>query len=477
VDKNIATIMKVIDPNLGLRQFPTIAQKTGKLIDMIDTTLRFTPRNAESPHLLTQLMRNENMRAILGVLGVTGVTAKSPAAEIQSLLQAAVQVPLDTPLEVDRAPELPPPQETQQAQIDETPAESAQAAAAESAEHTRLIHVEFEALQSTNAELMHQVQKMQMQMQQQIEMQEQQLQHQNEKQKLDAEQKLQADEQKEREMAEMRQKVLNMEQQRQQQQQPIAMELLEQQQQPDAGANKRKRPTATTSAKKEGGPSRKRKKSAYGKPTTPISRWAGSFFYKEKKKYDRPIPQKDVDQCETLIATLKGWRSCAGGKLYPLEEATIGKNMFAHFVHWLESSKDLSSHVRIANGTRHKRRHALVFDLSYWEGERDTVPNADGVFEWVEAEFKDDDCEMTADMLFNFNGTGGEPNDAGVHCAYIAAIKNAGVPTTPYGSNGQISYAPTAEELTLTADYNPKYRRILAKRANDELTASCIEVD
>ena len=470
VDKHIATIIKVIEPNFSLRPFPTIAQKAGKLIDMIDTTLR----NAESPHLLTQLMRNENVRAILGVLGVTGVTAKTPAAEIQSLLGAAVQVPLDTPLEVDRAPELSPPQVQQ---IDETQQMQQMQPAQIQPEHTRLTQVEFEALQSTNAELMHQVQKMQMQMQQQTEMQQQQLQHQNEKQKLDAEQKLQADEQKEREMAEMRQKVFYMEQQQQQQQQqPIAMELLEQQQQPDAGANKRKRP-ATASTKKEAGPSRKRKKSPFGKPTTPISRWAGSTFYKEKKKYGRPIPQKDVDQCETLIATLKGWRSCAGGKLSPLEAATIGKNMFAHFVHWLESSKDLSSHVRIANGTRHKRRHALVFDLSYWEGEWDTVPDANGEFEWVEAEFKDDDCEMTADMLFNFNGTGGEPNDAGVHCAYIAAIKSAGVPTTPYGSNGQISYAPTAEELTLTADYNPKYRRILAKRANDELTAPCIEVD
>lgn len=420
----IATVMKAMDNQITFKQFPTLAEKKAKLGDMIECALRDSANkdseNKDSERE-SKLMRTEEMRAILGVLGVPGVNAKTTAACMYELLAAAItrQLPHE-PIQIQQTQQIQQPEQTQQ--------------------------IQFANLQDQNAALLLQVQQMEIRMLEQT--------HLHEKKQLDAQQKVHDLELLQQQQHLLHEKtVLDFEQQ-----------LLE------PNANKRKRPT--TSTKKHGGPSRK-KKSEFGRATTPISGWAGSTFYKGEKKYDPPIPQKDVDMSETLEAEFIGWRSCAAGKLHRLQRETIGNNMFLEAVNWFDTSAH-STHVRI-NGKRHKRRATAAFSISWYEGEMGK--DEEGNDEWQEVLFTDDDFQLTADMLFNFNGKGGEPNNAGVHRAYIAAIKNAGVKTTLFDAAGQISYAPTDEELLATVEYNPNYKRILAKRAKADLESPCLEID
>lgn len=434
----IATVMKAMDAQITFKQFPTLAEKKAKLGDMIECALRNSESLSES--LLAKLMRTGEMRAILGVLGVPGVNAKTTAAVMYELLAAAITLPeLTQPEEHQEHAltliQIQQPEEHEPIQIQQTQ----QTQQTQQPEQTQ--QIQFANLQDQNAALLLQVQQMQIRMLEQT--------HLHEKMQLDAQQKVHE--------LELEKTVLE----------------FEQQQQLEPNANKRKRPT--TSTKKPGGPSRKskKKKSEFGRATTPISGWAGSTFYKGEKKYDPPIPQKDVDMSETLEAELIGWRSCAAGKLHRLQRETIGNNMFMDAVNWFDTSGH-STHVRIG-GKRHKRRATAAFSISWYEGEMGK--DAHGEEEWQEVLHTDDDVQLTADMLFNFNGKGGEPNNAGVHCAYIAAIKNAGVKTTLFDQAGQISYAPTDEELRATVDYNPNYKRILAKRAKADLGSPCLEID
>ena len=433
----IATIMKAMDTQITFKQFPSLAEKKAKLGDMIECALRNSESLSES--LLAKLMRTEEMRAILGVLGVTGVNGKTTAAVMHELLAAAItrQLPLGAPL-------IPEHEQIQQ------PEEHALTLIQQTQQIQQPEQIQLANLQDQNAALLVQVQQMQIRMLEQT--------HLHEKEQLDAQQKVH-----DLELLQRQQHLLH---------ENTVLDF-EQQQQLEPNANKRKRPT--TSTKKPGGPSRKskKKKSEFGRATTPISRWAGSTFYKGEKKYDPPIPQKDVDMSETLEAVLIGWRSCAAGKLHRLQRETIGNNMLLDAVNWFDPSGH-STHVRI-DGKRHKRRATAAFSISWYEGEMGK--DAHGDEEWQEVLHTDDDVQLTADMLFNFNGKGGEPNNAGVHCAYIAAIKNAGVKTTLFDQAGQISYAPTDEELRATVDYNPNYKRILAKRAKADLGSPCLEID
>jgi hypothetical protein len=286
----------------------------------------------------------------------------------------------------------------------------------------------------------------------------------HDRQQLAAAQKLEIDQQLAQELADTRQKLLDLETLQQQQQQ-MAPEPK------TPNASKRKRlETNDSESKKSKKPKRK---SEFGGVTTPISGWAGTPCFREKRRYDRPLKQREVDKAETFEVEFVGWISCAAGKLHRLKQEDMGKDLFRCVVDWCDASAH-STHV-LVNGIRHLRRPRVVFATSWYEGEmgKDEAGND----EWQEVLFTDDDDQLTADMLFNFNGLGGEPNDAGVHCGYIEAIKNAGVKTALFNAAGQISYAPTAEELRLTVDYNPNYRRILAKRAKANLQQPCLEVD
>jgi hypothetical protein len=306
----------------------------------------------------------------------------------------------------------------------------------------------------------------------------------HDRQQLDAAQKLEIDQPLAQELADTRKKLVDLEILQQQQQQLLTnMEMqLEQQQQmaPEpktANANKRKKPNEPNDSESKKSKKPKRK-SEFGRVTTPKSRWAGSRCFREKAKKDPPLKQKDVDKAETFAAILRGFKNCAAGKLHLLKSEDIGKDLFRFILKWCDPSAH-GKYVNV-NGERHLRFPTVVFSSSWYESEmgKDKEGNDDR----QEVLFTDDDDQLTADMLFNFNGLGGEPNDAGVHCGYTGAIKNAGVETTLLNEAGQISYAPTAEELILTVDYNPNYRRILAKREKAALEKAalkspCLDLD
>ena len=429
---NIFSVMKVIDPRISGKAFVTLAEKATQLIDMIDGTLA----NPESPALLASLLLHENQRAILVIFGVT-VTPKTPAHDVLALLDAAIAEPGEQAADAPSEPVAEQGQVAEQGHVADPRAADTQAAA-EQVEHGQ-VATPLAAPESANVELVHKLRQMEQQMQLQMQRHmEQRCQHEQQIQQM--------------------QQMLDM-------QQKSAMEAPPQQQQ----QTEKKRKRETTSTKKVGGNSRTSRNLRESR-AMPVSTWAGSPVFREKKRSTR-VPQRHVDEAETRCCTLAGRRRCAGGKITPLDAAAIGTNVFTELVEWFKAEKTESAYLKTASGTR-PRSHRAVFSVIWYEGEWGT--DQEGKREWQEVLFTDPEFEMTAKMMFDFNGMGGEPNDGGVHCAFIAAIKNAGVETSPFHESGQISYAPTDEELDLTAEFNPKYKRIVAKRT---AAAPCLEID